>query len=170
MNCNSPDCVYLVNSNSANKFGAYCCGACKKSSGKNHGNLCERASATANIYTQNIPAVNAASGLQIWNKAQIDNGLILSPNYKKTTQDKIITISGSLAEIQDVISRMGGDKLPESETDTYQATGNMIRFTDRTNKTLAIWSEVTYNEESCFYIVTACADPSAKDPVLVLKV
>ena len=141
-----------------------------KSSGKNHGNLCEKSSVTANIYIQNIAGVNEVGGLQTWTKAQIDSGLGLANDYRKNTKGKVITISGSPAEIDELLSKIQGSRIPESETDTYEATGKTIRFIDSANKTLLAFSEVIHNASTdTFYVATACSDKSKYENVLVIK-
>jgi len=170
MKCISPECVFLVNSDATNNDGSHCCVGCMKSSGKTHGAKCEKNQQSANVYTQNIAGVNAAEGLQTWTKAQIDSGLGLASDYRKTTKGLVITISGSVVEIDAVYSKITGTKIPESETDTYEATGKLIRFVDAANKTLSAWSEVTHNASTdTFYIATVCSDKSKYDDVLVVK-
>ena len=170
MKCLSPECTFTINKDAANNDGSHCCLSCMKTSGKTHGNKCEKTTDGPSIYTQNTTEVNAANGLATWKKAEIDAGLGLASHYRKTTKGKIITITGSAAEVQETYSKISGTKIPESETDTYQGTGNLIRFVDSSNKTLITWSEVTNSETNdTFYIVTTCSDPTKYDPVLVIK-
>jgi hypothetical protein len=141
-----------------------------KSSGKNHGPNCEKLLSTPNIYTQNIAEVTAAKGLPIWTKSQIDIGLGSATDYRKATNGNVITISGTAAEIHAAYINIKGSTIPVSETDTYQTTGNIIRFIDSTHKILELWSEVTNSETNDrFYIVTTCSDSTKYDPVLVTK-
>ena len=166
----STTCLYEVHSITTNNDGSHCCLGCMKSSGKNHGPICEKLLATPNIYTQNIAEVTAAKGLPIWTKSQFDIGLGSATDYRKATNGNVISISGAAAEIHAAYSNIKGSTIPASETDTYQTTGNIIRFIESTNKILQVWSEVTNSETNeTFYIVTTCSDATKYDPVLVTK-
>lgn len=166
----STECVYEVHSNATNNDGSHCCLTCMKTSGKTHGPICEKLLSTPNIYTQNIAEVTALKGLPIWTKTQIDVGLGVATDYRKATNGNVITISGTSPEIHAAYSNIKGSTIPVSETDTYETTGNIIRFIDSTNKILELWSEVTNSETNdTFFIVTTCSDSSKYDPVLVTK-
>jgi hypothetical protein len=144
-------------------------------SGKSHGIKCEKLAAGPTAYVQNTEQVAESNGLSVWNKAQLDSGLGSSRNYKKTTKGDNVTISGREAEISELYSNINGGKLPESETDTYVATGKSIRFVNSSNKILAVWSEVSYNGPedegpTYFYILTLSSDETKYSKVLVRAV